>query len=151
MALPDCLMLLTQYLFKDLRKKVCEAYSFFQKQPNDHGNNCKKHLCSSLWKWLFLQRERIQSPYTYRLNVRVLVQLERITFRAVLMFIRTALFVSSESDTFLMNFITLVIGGQEWKNVLLDDILYTSWYSPAYRDQMSNYILQLSFQPLLYN
>lgn len=42
------------------------------------------------------------------------------------MFIRTALFVSSESDTFLMNFITLVIGGQEWKNVLLDDILYTS-------------------------
>jgi len=42
------------------------------------------------------------------------------------MFIRTALFVSSESDTFLMNFTTLVIGGQEWKNVLWDDILYTS-------------------------
>ena len=35
-----------------------------------------------------------------------MVQLERITFRAVLIFLGTALFVCSESDTFLMNFNT---------------------------------------------
>ena len=105
MALPDRLIPLTQYLFKDLRKKVCEACPFFKNSPKIMVIIAKKHLCSSLWKWLFLQRERIQSPYTYRLNVRVLVQLERITFRAVLIHLRTALFICSESDTFLMNFI----------------------------------------------
>ena len=105
MALPDRLIPLTQYLFKDLRKKVCEACPFFKNSPKIMVIIAKKHLCSSLWKWLFLQRERIQSPYTYRLNVRVLVQLERITFRAVPVFLRIALFVCSESDTFLMNFI----------------------------------------------
>lgn len=36
--------------------------------------------------------------------MKALVQLERITFRAVLVFLRTALFVCSESDTFLMNY-----------------------------------------------
>ena len=43
-------------------------------------------------------------PYTSWLTVRGLVQLERITFRAVLVLFRTALFVCSESDTLLMNY-----------------------------------------------
>lgn len=49
--------------------------------------------------------KKILSPYTSWLTVRVLVQLERITFRAVLIFLRTALLVCSESDTFLKNYI----------------------------------------------
>ena len=96
-------------LFKGLRKKVCEVYPFFKNSPKIMVIIAKKHLCSSLWKGLFLQRERIQSPYTYRLNVRVLVQLERITFRAVLIHLRTALFICSESDTFLMNFNIFIV------------------------------------------
>ena len=56
----------------------------------------------------FGKGKKILSPYTSWLTVRVLVQLERITFRAVLIFLRTALLVCSESDTFLKNFITSV-------------------------------------------
>ena len=52
----------------------------------------------------FHQMKRIISPYTSRLTVRGLVQLERITFRAILVLFRTALFVCSESDTLLMNY-----------------------------------------------
>ena len=52
----------------------------------------------------FGKGKKILSPYTSWLTVRVLVQLERITFRAVLIFLRTALLVCSESDTFLKNF-----------------------------------------------
>lgn len=48
----------------------------------------------------------IQSPYTHRLNVRELAQLWRITFRAVRVSYRTALFVCSKYDTSLMNHIT---------------------------------------------
>ena len=53
----------------------------------------------------FGKGKKILSPYTSWLTVRVLVQLERITFRAVLIFLRTALLVCSESDTFLKNYI----------------------------------------------
>lgn len=49
----------------------------------------------------------IQSPYKNWLKYRDWVQYERITFRAVPIYCRTALFVNSESDTFLMNYITL--------------------------------------------
>ena len=52
----------------------------------------------------FGKGKKILSPYTSWLTVRVLVQLERITFRAVLIFLRTALLVCSESDTFLKNY-----------------------------------------------
>ena len=48
----------------------------------------------------------IQSPYTHRLNVRELVQLWRITFRAVRASYRTALFVCSKYDTSLKNYTT---------------------------------------------
>ena len=48
----------------------------------------------------------IQSPYTHRLNVRELAQLWRITFRAVRVSYRTALFVCSKYDTSLMNYNT---------------------------------------------
>ena len=48
----------------------------------------------------------IQSPYKNWLKYRDWVQYERITFRAVPIYCRTALFVNSESDTFLMNYIT---------------------------------------------
>ena len=54
----------------------------------------------------FGKGKKILSPYTSWLTVRVLVQLERITFRAVLIFLRTALLVCSESDTFLKNYTT---------------------------------------------
>lgn len=47
----------------------------------------------------------IQSPYKNWLKYRDWVQYERITFRAVPIYCRTALFVNSESDTFLMNYI----------------------------------------------
>ena len=46
----------------------------------------------------------IQSPYKNWLKYRDWVQYERITFRAVPIYCRTALFVNSESDTFLMNY-----------------------------------------------
>ena len=48
----------------------------------------------------------IQSPYKNWLKYRDWVQYERITFRAVPIYCRTALFVNSESDTFLMNYST---------------------------------------------
>ena len=49
------------------------------------------------------------NPHTYRLHVRDLVQLRRITFRAVRGQSRTALFVCSESDTSLKNYITITL------------------------------------------
>ena len=48
----------------------------------------------------FGQEKRILSPYTSQLTVRILVQLEKITFRAVLIILRTAPFICSESDVF---------------------------------------------------
>lgn len=42
MALPDCLILLTQYIFLRPPKEGLRSILFFQKQPKDHGNNCKK-------------------------------------------------------------------------------------------------------------
>ena len=50
----------------------------------------------------------IQSPYKNWLKYRDWVQYERITFRAVPIYCRTALFVNSESDTFLMNYSTFI-------------------------------------------
>ncbi len=67
MALPDRLIPLTQYLFKDLRKKV-------------------------------------------------------ITFRAVLIHLRTALFICSESDTFLMNYTMNRVAEQVFFSVFLQFI-----------------------------
>ena len=52
--------------------------------------------------------------------MKALVQLERITFRAVLVFLRTALFVCSESDTFLMNFNTKYKWFVERKYIVLN-------------------------------
>ena len=53
----------------------------------------------------FEHQKKILSPYQLWLTFRDWVQLERITFRAVHILLRTALFVCSESDTFLMNYI----------------------------------------------
>lgn len=50
----------------------------------------------------------MQSPYTLWLHVRELVQLERITFRADLLSEEICSSYCSESDTFLMNYTTLV-------------------------------------------
>lgn len=52
--------------------------------------------------------------------MKALVQLERITFRAVLVFLGTALFVCSESDTFLMNFNTKYKWCVEMKYIVLN-------------------------------
>lgn len=55
--------------------------------------------------FIFRLSGRIQSPYLFRLNVRDLLQLRRIRFRAVLCFSRAALLICSESDTSLNNYI----------------------------------------------
>lgn len=52
--------------------------------------------------------------------MKALVQLERITFRAVLVFLGTALFVCSESDIFLMNFNTKYKWCVERKYIVLN-------------------------------
>ena len=54
--------------------------------------------------FIFRLSGRIQSPYLFRLNVRDLLQLRRIRFRAVLCFSRAALLICSESDTSLNNY-----------------------------------------------
>ena len=68
----------------------------------------QKHVYIGFRLQQFHQMKRILPPYTSRLTVRGLVQLERITFRAVLVLFRTALLACSESDTFLINYSILM-------------------------------------------
>ena len=56
-------------------------------------------------KQLWRHSEKKQSPYSYRLKFRGLVQLERIIFRAALSFVKAVLSFCSEYDTFLKNYI----------------------------------------------
>ena len=62
--------------------------------------------------FIFRLSVRIQSPYLFRLNVRDLLQLRRIRFRAVLCFSRAALLICSESDTSLNNYISCQANGK---------------------------------------
>ena len=64
MALPDCLMLLTQYLFKDLRKKVCEAYSFFKNSPKIMVI-IAKNTCVPAFENGFFSKEKEYNPHIH--------------------------------------------------------------------------------------
>lgn len=67
---------------------------------------CLGQKKSKIWNILCLILEIVNDtlPIYIASYVRSLVQLERITFRAVQLFLRTALFVCPKSDTFLMNY-----------------------------------------------
>lgn len=64
MALPDCLMQLTQYLFKDLRKKVCEAYSFFKNSLKIMVIIAKK-ACVPAFENGFFSKEKEYNPHIH--------------------------------------------------------------------------------------
>ena len=74
---------------------------------------CLGQKKSKIWNILCLILEIVNDtlPIYIASYVRSLVQLERITFRAVQLFLRTALFVCLKSDTFLMNY-TIVRHGE---------------------------------------
>ncbi len=76
----------------------------FQKWPLKYHDHYQKHVYIGFRLQQFHQMKRILSPYTSRLTVRGLVQLERITFRAVYFLYMLLFFCCSESDTFLINF-----------------------------------------------
>ncbi|MFR0842938.1 MAG: hypothetical protein ACLSH0_18045 [Mediterraneibacter faecis] len=64
MALPDRLIPLTQYLFKDLRKKVCEACPFFKNSPKIMVI-IAKNTCVPAFENGFFSKEKEYNPHIH--------------------------------------------------------------------------------------
>ena len=104
MALPDKGFLPLNIVFKGLRKKVLKACPSIRYVYAVRPKVFSRCLVSNQGSGIFTKRGEYY-PHIYRLNIRELVQFWRITFRAVPVYCRTALFICSESDTSLMNYI----------------------------------------------
>lgn len=84
-------------------------------------NKSESHPVSALWDIIIPVlsfSEGILSPYILWLKFRALVQLERITFRAVYLLCKLFFFDYSESDTFLRNYSTAFKSTKEQRKVI---------------------------------
>jgi len=88
-------------------KEGLRSILFFQKQPKDHGNNCKKTPVFQPLKMTFSPKRKNTIPIYISAEDPRLGTIGKNHIQSSSNLSRTALFVvCSESDTFLKNYIT---------------------------------------------